>query len=200
MNPHFFFNALASLQTYALQGNDGKSIASNLSKFSHIMRETLESTYKEYVTLEQEADFLGEYLTLQKMRFPGKFEYSIIIPETMDASELIMPSMILQPFTENSIEHGFSGIETTGQISITFGEAGQDLLVTISDNGKGLLNKPREQDDHISRATQIIRDRIYLLNLKLKTRAGFSIANNPDGPGVMVKITLPLLYKTDIKR
>ena len=60
MNPHFFFNALASLQTFALQDNDGKSMASNLSKFSHIMRETLESTYKEYVTIEQEKEFLDE--------------------------------------------------------------------------------------------------------------------------------------------
>ena len=70
MNPHFFFNALSALQSFALQENDGKALASNLSKFSHIMRETLESTYKEYVTIEQEKDFLNEYLELQKMRFP----------------------------------------------------------------------------------------------------------------------------------
>lgn len=45
-------------------------LASNLSKFSNIMRETLESTYKEYITIEQEMDFLNEYLEVQKIRFP----------------------------------------------------------------------------------------------------------------------------------
>ena len=79
MNPHFFFNALASLQSYALQQNDGKAIAANLSKFSHIMRETLESTYKEYVTIEQEIVFLHEYIILQQIRFPLKFQYEISV-------------------------------------------------------------------------------------------------------------------------
>jgi sensor histidine kinase YesM len=110
MNPHFFFNALSSLQSFALQENDGKALASNLSKFSHIMRETLESTYKEYVTIEQEKVFLLEYLGLQQIRFPSKFTYEINIDENIEPDEQIIPSMILQPFIENSIEHGFLGL------------------------------------------------------------------------------------------
>lgn len=199
MNPHFFFNALSSLQSFALQGNDGKSIASNLSKFSHIMRETLESTYKEYVTVEQETEFLNEYLELQKVRFPQKFTCLISSAGEMESDELLIPSMILQPFVENSIEHGFTGIEYPGHIEVSFAKSGNDLLVQITDNGKGLATSPKEESEHISRASQIIRDRIYLLNIKLKTRAGFSIDNNPGGKGVIVKITLPLLYKKDIK-
>ena len=119
MNPHFFFNALSALQSFALLENDGKALASNLSKFSHIMRETLESTYKEYVTIEQEKDFLNEYLELQKMRFPQKFSYEIKIADDLDADELMIPSMILQPFVENSIEHGFTGINYPGHVSDT---------------------------------------------------------------------------------
>ena len=199
MNPHFFFNALSSLQSFALQGNDGKSIASNLSKFSHIMRETLESTYKEYVTIEQESDFLKEYLELQKIRFPQKFSYEISIAPGMEPDDTVIPSMILQPFAENSIEHGFTGIDYPGHISIGFDKKGSDLLIHMSDNGKGLALIPKEDSEHISRASQIIRDRIYLLNVKLKTRAGFTIENNNEGKGVSVKITLPLLFKKDIK-
>ncbi|MFN8290867.1 MAG: histidine kinase [Chitinophagaceae bacterium] len=195
MNPHFFFNALSSLQSYALEGNDGKSIASNLSKFSHIMRETLESTYKEYVTIEQETDFLKEYLELQKIRFPQKFSYTITTSPTVEPDETVIPSMILQPFAENSIEHGFSGTGYPGQLNITFDQKDKNLLITISDNGKGLVGLPKENTQHISRASQIIRDRIYLLNIKLKTKASFSIDNNPDGKGVTVQIQLPLLYK-----
>jgi tetratricopeptide (TPR) repeat protein len=199
INPHFFFNALSSLQTFALQGSDGKTMAGNLSKFSHIMRETLESTYKEYVTLEQEKDFLTEYLELQKMRFPQKFTYEIKINDDLDADRIMIPSMILQPFVENSIEHGFTGINYPGQAGIQFSKEAKGLLITISDNGKGLANPAKENSEHISRASQIIKDRIYLLNMKLKTKAGFSLDNNPDGKGVSVKIHLPVLNKKDIK-
>jgi tetratricopeptide (TPR) repeat protein len=195
MNPHFFFNALSSLQSFALQANDGKALASNLSKFSHIMRETLESTYKEYVTIEQEKDFLNEYLELQRIRFPQKFSYEITIDDTVEADEMMIPSMILQPFVENSIEHGFSGINYPGHVSIRFSKEPNALLIAITDNGKGLLTTGKENNGHISRASQIIRDRIYLLNIKLKTRAGFSIDNNSGGQGVAVKIHLPVIDK-----
>lgn len=199
MNPHFFFNALSSLQSYALEGNDGKSIASNLSKFSHIMRETLESTYKEYVTIEQETDFLKEYLELQKIRFPQKFSYAINIAGEIEPDETVIPSMILQPFAENSIEHGFTGIDYTGQLTITFAKTANELLIELTDNGKGLNSLPKEDTGHISRASQIIKDRIYLLNIKLKTKASFSIDNNKNEKGVTVQIKLPLLYKQDVK-
>jgi two-component sensor histidine kinase len=199
MNPHFFFNALASLQSFALQENDGKALASNLSKFSHIMRETLESTYKEYVTLEQEKDFLQEYLELQRMRFPQKFSYTITIDETIDSDQVVIPSMILQPFVENCIEHGFTGIDYPGDITVTFLREAKDLHIAITDNGKGLAVYDKENNEHISRASQIIRDRIYLLNVKLKTRASFSIDNAANDKGVTVAIKLPLLFKQDVR-
>jgi tetratricopeptide (TPR) repeat protein len=200
MNPHFFFNALSSLQTFALQGNDGKLMASNLSKFSHIMRETLESTYKEYVTIEQEKDFLNEYLELQKMRFPQKFSYEIKIATSIEADDMFIPSMILQPFVENSIEHGFTSIDYPGHISISFEKDEKDLQIKITDNGKGLSEVAKEESEHISRASQIIKDRIYLLNIKLKTKAAFSIENNKNEKGVTVLIKLPVLYKTDVRK
>jgi len=199
MNPHFFFNALASLQSFALQGNDGKSIAGNLSKFSHIMRETLESTYKEYVTIEQETEFLSEYLELQIVRFPHKFSYAITLAPGIEPDDTLIPAMILQPFVENSIEHGFTGIDYAGHISLHFDTKDNNLQITITDNGKGLATGIKEEAAHVSRASQIIRDRIYLLNIKLKTKASFSIDSNKTGMGVTVLINLPLLYKQMVK-
>jgi tetratricopeptide (TPR) repeat protein len=199
MNPHFFFNALSSLQTFALEGNDGKSMAINLSKFSNIMRETLESTYKDYISLEQEIDFLTEYLEIQKMRFPKKYEYKISLSTDIEADELVIPSMILQPFVENSIEHGFNGINYLGKLSINFSRNEQNLLVILKDNGKGLFPKKEVDLHHISRASQIIKDRIFLLNIKLKTNASFEIVNNTNETGVIVTIKLPLLDKSYLK-
>ena len=199
MNPHFFFNALSSLQSFALQENDGNALASNLSKFSHIMRETLESTYKEYVTIEQEKVFLLEYLGLQQIRFPSKFTYEINIDENIEPDEQVIPSMILQPFIENSIEHGFLGLDYPGNIVVDFQMIKGNLSISIIDNGKGLAAITKENNEHVSRASQIIADRIYLLNMKLKTKASFSINNNGNEKGVTVLITLPQLFRDDIK-
>ncbi|QGW28083.1 sensor histidine kinase [Phnomibacter ginsenosidimutans] len=198
MNPHFFFNALASLQTMAVKNEDGKALAMNLSKFSHIMRETLESTYKEYVTIEQEIDFLNEYLTLQKIRFPEKFEFQISCASNLEPDVYMIPSMIIQPFAENAVEHGFQGMQSVGKLNITFSIDGHSLKVTITDNGKGLADAKHIQKEHISRASQIIKDRIYLLNLKLKTKASFSIDNRKDNDGVEVIIYLPIIESNDI--
>lgn len=199
MNPHFFFNALTALQKFALKGNDGQAMASNLSKFSNIMRETLESTYKEYVTVEQEMEFLNEYLEVQRIRFPQTFSYEVSAAASMDIDEMLIPSMIIQPFIENSIEHGFAGIDYPGDIKVDFKKTGKEILIEITDNGKGLVTVAKENNEHISRASQIIKDRIYLLNIKLKTKAGFSIDNDASGKGVVVKINLPLLYKNQTR-
>jgi tetratricopeptide (TPR) repeat protein len=195
MNPHFFFNALTTLQKFALRDNDGQAMASNLSKFSNIMRETLESTYKEYVTIEQEMEFLNEYLEVQKIRFPQTFSYEVNADKNLDIDVLQIPAMIIQPFVENSIEHGFIGVEHPGKVTVSFTSENKELLIEIKDNGKGLTTIVKENNEHISRASQIIKDRIYLLNIKLKTKAGFCIDNNSTGNGVIVKIHLPLLYK-----
>jgi len=197
MNPHFFFNALTALQRIAMKENDGKALASNLSKFSNIMRETLESSYKEYVTVKQEMEFLKEYMEIQKMRFPQMFSYSLMVDGEMEPTDVMIPSMIIQPFIENSIEHGFADIDYPGEIRIDFKQVNKSILIEIQDNGKGLSLPGSKINEHISRASQIIKDRIYLLNIKLKTKADFSINNNKEGKGVIVKINLPLLYTNE---
>jgi tetratricopeptide (TPR) repeat protein/anti-sigma regulatory factor (Ser/Thr protein kinase) len=194
MNPHFFFNALASLQSFALEKNDGKAIAGNLSKFSGLMRETLESTYNDYVTIEQETDFLRHYLDLQLIRYPDKFSYTITADDELEQDELLVPSMIVQPFVENSIEHGFMGIDYKGRVDVHFSVKEKELHITITDDGKGFGKTNGEKSNHISRAGQIVKDRIYLLNLKLKTKASFTIDEGKD-KGVVVKIILPEMYK-----
>jgi LytS/YehU family sensor histidine kinase len=106
--------------------------------------------------------------------------------------------MIIQPFIENSIEHGFAALTYPGRIHISFSQDKNELLVEVTDNGKGLITTVKENNEHISRASQIIKDRIYLLNSKLKTKAGFSVDNNKNDNGVIVRIHLPLIAKNEI--
>jgi tetratricopeptide (TPR) repeat protein len=64
MNPHFFFNALASLQNFSLDDGNKEMITLYISKLSKIMRQSLESTFTEFVSVENEIDFLKNYSML----------------------------------------------------------------------------------------------------------------------------------------
>lgn len=190
MNPHFFFNALAALQEHASRESDRLLVASSLAQFSRVMRKTLESTYHDMITIEAEMEFLHQYLEIQRMRFTGSFEYSVTASDEIVVEEQSLPSMLLQPFVENSLEHGFAG-RKDGELSVHFGLAGNELHVIIEDNGRGFTSE-KESRQHVSRATQIIQDRLYLLNLKHRSKARFTIREKP--VGVRADIYLPLIY------
>ena len=110
MNPHFFFNALASLQNLSLSDSKKELVPGFISKFSKIMRQSLESTFNELDTIENEMSFLTDYLELQKLRSENRFSYEFELDDSIETNELLIPGMILQPFIENSIEHGFKNI------------------------------------------------------------------------------------------
>ena len=186
MNPHFLFNSLTALQKIALDNNSGQTLAANLSKFSNIMRATLESTYKEYITIEEEIDFLCKYFDVQKNRFSTAFFYEIEAAENVEINELLIPPMLIQPFIENSIEHGFNNIDYAAKIIVEFIIINNELLISIADNGVGLTNIKKDET-HISRANQIIKERLYLLNLKQNTKARFFIETNENDKGCCCK-------------
>lgn len=192
MNPHFFFNTLSALQTSALKEKDPLKIADLLSKYSRIMRSTLESTYEDLVSVEQEVQYLQLYLQLQQFRCNHSFVFAINLDEQIESSEVLLPGMIIQPFVENAIEHGFNGIENGGIIDVSFKIISQNLVVTVSDNGAGAKTAP-VMKEHKSRATEITRDRLNLLNNKHKSNASFEIKNNTGDAGTTVVITLPIL-------
>ncbi len=191
MDPHFFFNALSSLQGLVNDDSKRKEASNYISNFSKIMRQSLESTYIETVSIEQEIDFLTNYLELQKLRTGNKFNFRFQFDKDLEINELLIPSMILQPFIENSIEHGFANAEQGGIITIAFALNESNILVSIMDNGIG-LNAAAKNKDHTSRAIQIIKDRLYLLNQKHKTNATFVIGQNLNG-GTKVEIVLPII-------
>lgn len=194
INPHFFFNAMASLQNVSLQEKSTQTTLF-ISRFAKIMRKSLESTYEELVTVEDEIDFITQYLELQKLRFMEKFEYEFFVDKNMEISELQIPGMIIQPFIENAIEHGFKDIDYKGKIDILFEETNDQLLITVKDNGKG-QQKEIQIKEHKSRAMEIIKDRLYLFNKKYLSNASYKIIEKNSESGFTIVISLPKLYKS----
>jgi len=188
LDPHFLSNALVSIQRFMMD-NDTAQASNYLAKFSRLMRQLLKYSREELITIEEEIDLLRNYLDIQKLRLKDKFEYEIKVDENLSLSDSKIQPMFAQPFVENAIEHGINNLES-GRIEISFAAFGDQLVLEIKDNGKGLSTD--SYAGHQSLSTKIIRERIALLNRTNKKPILLRIGNISSGTGTFVHLTLPI--------
>lgn len=188
MNPHFVFNSLNSIQECIVTGKHGDA-SLYLNKFSKLFRALLENSSKPLITLAEEIEVLELYLQLEHMRFEGSFEYQVEADEDLEAEEILIPSMLLQPFVENALWHGLMHKEGERSLTIAFECLPGDLFrCTIDDNGIGRkkaaeLKAARSSGkSHISRGMQITADRIALMQRRGQS-ASLNIIDKYDGAG-----------------
>lgn len=191
MNPHFLFNLLASLQAIALNPSTSGRVSLYISKFANLMRQTLESTYTELIPLDQECSYLTNYLELQLLRFPDLFTYEITIDAAITTLQLSIPPMLIQPFVENAIEHGFQHDYGEKSVHIHFFLSSNTLQVHIKNSGWNAGTAPSNKE-HISRARGIVKDRLSLLNTQHNTNATFETRIPAVSGEYLVIVTLPL--------
>ena len=168
MNRHFIFNALNSIQ-YFINTQDRLSANKYLTNFAQLIRKNLDTATTDHntISLEEEIARLKLYLSLESMRFQGRFEYEITT-EDIDLESIMIPAMIMQPFIENSIIHGILPDEDIkGLISINMKVINNILEITIDDNGIGvnqsISRKSRFDGDHRSQGMEITLNRIDLI-------------------------------------
>jgi two-component sensor histidine kinase len=188
LDPHFISNALVSIQQYMLENNNTQA-ASYLAKFSRLMRQLLEYSRQELITLEDEIDLLRNYLDIQKLRLKDRFTYEIKIDPSLPLSEAKVQPMFAQPFVENAIEHGVTNLQG-GRIEIVFRAEGDQLKLEISDNGAGINSKPNTSPRSLS--TKIIQERIALINKSNPRAISLHVGSAPSGNGTRVQLTLPI--------
>lgn len=167
MNPHFIFNAINAIQHFIINKNV-RDANNYLSKFAQLMRLYLESSKNKFIPLSQEILLLTLYLELEKLRFSDKMDYSIQIDSNLDVDSVDIPSMLLQPFIENSINHGITALkDRKGFIEIIMSQQNDKLLIIIEDNGIGIKKSEEQQTNYIhthkSRGMQIVNERISTL-------------------------------------
>ncbi|MBL7713061.1 MAG: histidine kinase [Chitinophagaceae bacterium] len=194
MNPHFIFNTMNSIQHFILSHNEVE--ANNyLSRFARLMRLVLESSKNKYISLKAELESLSLYLSLEQLRFEDQFEYEIIVAEGIEPEQLMIPSLLIQPFVENAIKHGLAGKPSGGLLRLSFdrkcSKAGC-IRVCIEDNGIGRANAAKT-GSHTSRGIQLIEDRVKTYNLieNRKISIRFVDKENPE-EGTIVEIEIPL--------
>lgn len=199
MNPHFLFNSLNSVNQFIAQNNE---LEANkfLTSYSKLMRNNMENSNKDFVTLNTEVDNLKKYLELEHLRFKDKFDYKINVDQKLDPDNIHVPNMIIQPHLENAIWHGLRYLEDKGFLALNFKLEGKNIIITVEDNGIGLKKsnelKTHNQKEHESRGLTNTKERMQLLNELHKTKMSFSIdEKQPPATGTIVKIIVPIIHK-----
>lgn len=169
MNRHFIFNALNSIQ-YFINTQDKLSANKYLTKFAQLIRKNLDSSAsgENLVPLSEEIQRLELYLTLEAMRFEGRFIYTFEIDPEIELEEIRIPPMLFQPFVENAIIHGILPLEQlAGEIAFKAELLNENSIeFTITDNGVGYSKSLKEKTstgDHFSHGTTITKSRIEVI-------------------------------------
>jgi len=202
MNRHFIFNALNSIQYY-INRQDRLSANRYLSSFAKLIRKNLDSSQTNFTSLSDEIERLNLYLEIENMRFKDKFDYEINVSDDIDEELVEIPSMLLQPYLENSIWHGILPQDKKGDISvdITKNELNQ-MEIRIKDNGIGITTSQAKKNgkaEHISKGMNITSGRIELLKKitaeKVTLIGPFELKSiGGDVLGTQVTIKLPMEY------
>jgi len=189
MEPHFIFNILSALQSFVRFDEKEKTLK-YLNQFGKLLRSSLELSRESQVPLSEEISALENYLSLQQMRYDNAFSYSINIQEDEDTESIYLPPMLIQPFVENSILHGFDQGSKNGRIDIDFDLSEKMIKVSITDNGKG-IDDHKSDKSHKSLSTTISKERLNIIAKESGLPAGISIKSKRN-EGTTVILIIPV--------
>jgi two-component system sensor histidine kinase YesM len=199
INPHFLYNTLDSINWMAIDKEEHE-ISRMLKGLALILRYSV-SYSNQMVLLAQELEWLEQYLFLQKNRFNDAFQYYIHIDRELKEAKIY--KLLLQPFVENTIIHGFAGMKTGAELNIHFSRLNESFLcIQIQDNGCGmqqsvvkqLLESGKKNGPIIASSGIGIRNVMERLHLYYGNQAHCSI-ESIQGQGTKVSIIIPLLME-----
>lgn len=201
MNPHFVFNALSAIQKF-LTTNEQEPAMIYLARFAQLIRMIFEQSKEQFITLDEEFEFLQLYLDLEKLRFKDKVTIDFIIDSsiTKDDYDMLIPPLIIQPIIENAFKHGLMHKEKGGQLIVEFSKDINFLICKIEDNGVGRAMAKKMGEGRLrqerSSGLKTALERLEILNKSSKTEKVDSLSikdlvdenQNPIGTRVEIKI------------
>lgn len=197
INPHFLINTLNSIKFMALI-----SKADNIRNMTHALTRLLASSFNRgglVTTIAEEADHLKHYLYIMEIRFGKSIvtEWNIA-PGT---EGLYVLKLLIQPILENSFIHGLKDIDYQGMIQISTAIEGNDLLITVADNGVGMeLEEPAPFEGEESPAHTFSGMGNLNVHHRIQLHYGpdYGLAYEPNVPqGTVVRIRLPQIFESD---
>jgi sensor histidine kinase YesM len=204
INPHFLFNSLNSINNYILK-NDTKQASRYLVKFSQLVRNILNNSSNPFISLQEELQTIELYMLIEGMRFNNQFKYSIDILDEINSANIMIPSLLLQPYVENAIWHGLLHKEGEKHIRIKVSKQSEtSVSITIEDNGVGrkmselIEQKPKHRK---SFGMELGASRLRLMNQNNDQQASVDVidlVNKDNSPlGTQIKIIIPATLFSD---
>jgi signal transduction histidine kinase len=184
LQPHFLFN---TLQLAAEAAFDDLAVAKYVVRdLQKLLRRTFELEERSLVRVADEIEFLQAYVAIQQRRFGARL--AVVISVSLEARELLLPPLLLQPLVENSIRHGIGPMARGGRIDVHISTDAQHLRIEVRDDGIGF------QPDATSRSSiglgiGVTRRRLETL---FPNAHSFGAGNDVRG-GAAVVITLPIV-------
>jgi two-component system sensor histidine kinase YesM len=137
VDPHFLFNTLNAVLVFCYK-NNYTELTAVISSLSKLLKRLLTSG-SDLVTVSEEFDFIEKYLSIEKFRFGGRFEYEIHISQEVIDSQLQIPKMSIQPIVENACKHGLqSSMDDKRRLVLRADIRSGSLVISVKDNGTGM--------------------------------------------------------------
>lgn len=195
LNPHFLYNTLDTMKWIA-KGSGLQEIVSLSSNLAQILRMSISA--KPEISLSKEISLVRAYTEIQKIRFEGKFELFVEIPDKL--ADCMIPKLILQPIVENAILHGFAEYET-GTVQIWAHILDEEKFrLCVEDDGVGMEKEREEQlnSGSLYPQTEVSGHEsigCYNVNeiIRLNYGEGYGLyVESEKGAGTKVFLTLPI--------
>lgn len=194
INPHFLYNTLDSINWMAIEKEEYE-ISRMLRNLGVILRYSVKQS-NQMASVTEAADWLEKYVSLQQMRFNQSFRFALNVGK--GAGKVMIYKLLLQPFVENAIIHGFKGVERGGvlRVDMFLSETGERLNIIIEDNGRGM---PQEMADSFNIREQAVKDEggsiglhnaFARMDMYYGNEASWNV-NSIEGMGTVITLTLP---------
>ena len=197
ISPHFTFNVLGREINQFNGSEEGKH---NLMELVKYLRRSLELTEKLSVSLQDELDFVHTYIELERGRVGEDFVATITLEEGLDATRIMIPSMIVQIPVENAIKHGLAGKDGKKELMVYVSRETNGIRIMVTDNGRGYLPQVVSATRGTGTGLKVLYQTIQLLNTKNKSdKIRFNITNRSDGQtGTEVSVYIPFRFSYDL--
>lgn len=190
INPHFLYNTLDTI-IWLIETGKNEQAVGMVTDLSGYFRSSL-SKGRDIITLREEEQHVRSYLHIQQVRYKDILKYRISIEGQL--SGYMIPKLTLQPLVENALYHGIKMKRGQGEITVTGYEDGEDICLTVSDNGAGMeeerLRQVRAAMEHKERVgfgLATVHERLQLL---FGSEYGLEITSRK-GEGTVVGVRIP---------
>ena len=185
LDPHFLFNTLHAVSS--LVERDPRGVRRMIARLSELLRHNIDDQGASEIPFGQELDLLRKYIEIMQVRFQGRLTVETRVDEELLSA--LVPNMILQPLVENAIKHGIEEMVGEGRIEIVAARMGEQLSISILDNGVG-ASRPKDigRDRHGGGIG--LRNTVARLEQLYGAQQSFTLKASQSG-GMVASISIP---------